>query len=83
MGIYTSTKQTIKTTIEINADLLYRARLKAIEEQKSLKQIINESLAKELHREHSNSPEKNITIGGHRLGGIKGGLRRADIYENF
>ena len=83
MGIYPATKPAIKTTIEINADILYKVRLKAIKEQKSLKQIINDSLAKELQTKYSNSPKKKIIIGGHRLGGIKGGLRRSDIYENF
>ncbi len=83
MTFHAPDKPTVKTTVEINADLLYKARLKAIEEQKSLKQIINDSLAKELQTEHISGPEKKITIGGHWLGGIRGALCRVDIYENF
>ncbi|PIY68974.1 hypothetical protein COY90_03110 [Candidatus Roizmanbacteria bacterium CG_4_10_14_0_8_um_filter_39_9] len=40
--------QTIKTTVEIDANLFYLAKMKALEEKKSLKEIINLSLAKNL-----------------------------------
>lgn len=40
--------QTIKTTIEIDANLFYLAKMKALQEKKSLKEIINLSLAKNL-----------------------------------
>ena len=76
--------QIVKTTIMIDAELLYLAKMKALKEKKSLKEIINESLAKELGRqEKKREKTQNIKIGGYKLGGIKGGLRRIDIYENF
>lgn len=40
--------QTVKTTIEIDADLFYLAKMKALQEKKSLKEVINFSLAKSL-----------------------------------
>lgn len=40
--------QTVKTTIEIDANLFYLAKMKALQERKSLKEIINLSLAKNL-----------------------------------
>ena len=40
--------QTVKTTIEIDANLFYLAKMKAFQEKKSLKEIINLSLAKNL-----------------------------------
>lgn len=40
--------QTVKTTVEIDANLFYLAKMKALEEKKSLKEIINLSLAKNL-----------------------------------
>ncbi len=40
--------QTVKTTIEIDANLFYLAKMKALQEKKSLKEIINFSLAKNL-----------------------------------
>ena len=40
--------QTVKTTIEIDANLFYLAKMKALQEKKSLKEVINLSLAKNL-----------------------------------
>lgn len=40
--------QTVKTTIEIDANLFYLAKMKALQEKKSLKEVINFSLAKSL-----------------------------------
>ncbi|OGK08836.1 hypothetical protein A2767_07145 [Candidatus Roizmanbacteria bacterium RIFCSPHIGHO2_01_FULL_35_10] len=75
--------QTVKTTVEINPDLLYMAKIKALKENKSLKEIINESLKKELGIKTKIKKTKPVQIGGYNLGGIKGSLRREDIYENF
>lgn len=43
--------QTVKTTIEINSNLFYLAKMKALQEKKSLKEIINLSLAKSLRND--------------------------------
>lgn len=40
--------QQVKTTVEINSDLLFLAKMRALQEGKSLKDIINSSLAKNL-----------------------------------
>lgn len=40
--------QQVKTTVEIDSDLLFLAKMRALQEGKSLKDIINISLAKNL-----------------------------------
>lgn len=40
--------QTVKTTIEIDANLFYLAKMKALQERISLKEVVNLSLAKNL-----------------------------------
>lgn len=40
--------QTIKTTVEIDSNLFYLAKMRALQEKKSLKEIVNLSLAKNL-----------------------------------
>ena len=40
--------QTVKTTIEIDANLFYLAKMKALQEKTSLKDVVNISLAKNL-----------------------------------
>lgn len=50
--------QTVKTTVEINADLLFLAKMRALQEGKSLKDIINISLAKNLKA----SKEKTVDL---------------------
>lgn len=76
--------ETIKTTVEIDAQLLYLAKMKALKEKKTLKEIIRESLARNLGvRKEKRKGKKKITIGGYHLGGIKGSLRRVAIYEDL
>jgi hypothetical protein len=41
--------QTVKTTIEIEANLFYLAKMKALQENMSLKEVFNFSLAKSLN----------------------------------
>lgn len=40
--------QTVKTTIEIDSNLFYLAKMKALQDKTSLKELINFSLAKNL-----------------------------------
>lgn len=77
--------QSVKTTIELTRDILYLAKMKALKERKTLKAVITESLLKELSPKKLNNKRNKlpIKIGGYKLGGIKGGLRRVDIYEDF
>ena len=72
----------VKTTIELDARLLYLAKMKALQERKTLKEVISESLEKELKIKKAGKEKKALPIGGYNLGGIKGTLRRIDIYED-
>lgn len=48
--------QPVKTTIEIDSRLFYLAKMKALQERKSLKEIVNQSLAETL------SPAQSKTV---------------------
>lgn len=75
-------KQTIKTTIEIDTNLLYLAKRKALDEQITLKDVVNQSL--KLHLTQKPNPkQKPVIIGGHHLGGVKTDLSRDKIYDNY
>jgi len=75
---------TAKTTVEIDSQLLYGIKLKALEEGKSIKQVINECLAQGVGVKTGKRLKKSTAkIGGYRLGGIKDNLRRIDIYEDI
>lgn len=74
-------KQTIKTTIEIEADLLYLAKRKALDENSSLKNVVNESL--KLNLTQKQHKQKTIKIGGHHLGKVKTNISRDEIYDNY
>ncbi len=71
-----------KTTVEIDVTLLQEAKMKAIRERKSLKEILNESLAKELGVKRIKARKEKIIIGGYKLGGVQGDLRRVALYED-
>lgn len=73
--------QKIKTTVELDAQILYLAKLKALREKKTLRQLVNESLARNLGAVLPRQPGTPIKIGGHKLGGVKSDLRRTEIYE--
>ena len=75
--------QTARTTIELDKELLKRAKQKALEEDKSLREIIGEVLQKGLeeHREAKlNNVKKRIKLKSYPLG-VKGPLRRVEIYD--
>lgn len=75
--------QTARTTIELDKDLLKKAKQKAIEEDKSLKEVIGEVLQKGLegHRKAKlNNVKKRIKLKSYPLG-VKGTLRRVEIYD--
>lgn len=44
---------TVKTTVEIQTDLLKLAKLRAIQEEKTLKEIVNQSLADHLDNDNN------------------------------
>ena len=77
--------QTQKTTIELDKQLINLAKMQAIKEGKTLKDIITDGLKNRLGLQDQTKKGKSPTvkIGGHKLGGIIGSLHRADLYEDF
>lgn len=75
--------QTVKTTVEIDQNLLYLVKMKALKEGKTLKELINGGLAREVGLVQKVKTRQNSKIGGRHLGGVRGNLRRAEIYDNF
>lgn len=79
--------QTARTTIEIDKGLLKMAKQMAIEEDKTLKQIINEALEKLVDIEANERYRKKKTqakrypFRAYNLGKIKGTLSREEIYD--
>lgn len=73
--------QLIKTTVELDKNILYLAKKKALEEGKTLREIFMDSLKEHLKIIDKPKKKKIPKIGGHRLGNFKGSLRRVDIYD--
>lgn len=74
---------TVKTTVELDRELLLAAKMQALREQKTLKEYIRESLVRHLHRPVQ--PDKKVlsAIGGYHLGGVKTSLKRREIYDHL
>lgn len=69
-----------KTTIQIDPELLYQAKLKALQEKVTLKEIVEKSIASYIQNRHK--PSKKVAkIGGYNLGGIKTTLTRDQMYD--
>lgn len=75
--------QTVRTTIELDKELLKKAKQKAIEEDKSLRQVVNEVLKKEfgLKTERKNKPKFEFRT--YNMGVVKLPLTREEIYEEI
>ena len=74
--------QTARTTIELDKQLLKKAKRKALEEDKTLKEMISEILRKDLRNlEKKKTTKKKIKIRTYRMGEIKGTLSREEIYD--
>jgi hypothetical protein len=76
-------EQLAKTTVYFEKPLLYLAKKKALEESKTLKQVLKEALAKHLGVSIRKTPVKKIKFGGYNLGKIKGNLSRKELYDRF
>jgi hypothetical protein len=74
--------QTTKTTIELENELVYWAKIKALNEGRTLREVIAESLKQSLGIEPKKLI-KPVKIGNYALGGVKGGLRRVDLYDDL
>jgi len=70
--------QTVRTTIELDKELLKRAKRKALEEDKNLKQLITEALKRELLGEYPK--KRKVKFKATRLG-VTGTLKREEIYD--
>lgn len=77
------TEQLTKTTVYLDKYLLFLSKKRALEEGKTLKQVIKEALGKHLGITLAKAPSKKINFGGYDLGKIKGKLTRQEIYERF
>jgi predicted transcriptional regulator len=73
--------ETARTTIELDKDLIKKAKQKAIAEDKSLKQLISEAVEKIVETPRKVKIEKRIKIRTYDMGPIKGTLRREEIYD--
>jgi len=75
-------QQYVKTTVEIDPDLLYQAKLKALQQGKSFKDIVHETMIRYIREPERKVKFKKIPrIGGYHLGSFKTKLRRTDIYD--
>lgn len=76
--------QTVRTTIELDKELLKRAKRKALEEDKNLKQVISEALKKQLEPETTyerKARAKKYPFKAYNMGKVKGNLSREEIYD--
>lgn len=75
--------QTARTTIELDKQLLKKAKRKALEEDKTLKEVISEILRKDLRNleKKKKTTKKKIKIRTYHMGEIKGTLSREEIYD--
>lgn len=76
--------QTVRTTIELDKDLLKKAKRMALEEEKTLKDVINEAVRKQLESEtplKSKTKAKKYPFKTYHMGKMKGTLRRVEIYD--
>lgn len=72
----------VKTTIFIDPDLFYLARVKALEQKTTLKKLVNDGLRIVVQNVpvKTHTPAK-IKWGSYDLGPIKGKLTREEIYD--
>jgi hypothetical protein len=70
--------QTARTTIELDKDLLKKAKQRALEEDKSLKELITEGL--KIRIEEREPKKRKVKFKAYKLG-VKGSLRREEIYD--
>lgn len=73
--------QTARTTIEIDKDLLRQVKQRAIEEDKTLRELITEALAKAVRHPWQKKAGRKIRIRTYNMGEIKGTLSREEIYD--
>lgn len=75
--------QPARTTVQIDPEILYLVKTRALEQKKTLRELINEALLDLVKNTKLQTETSHVKIGGHNLGGIKGNLSREEIYEGF
>lgn len=73
--------QTARTTIEIDKGLLKQVKQRALEEDKTLRELITEALEKSLRSSWQKKAAKITRIRTYNMGEIKGTLSREEIYD--
>lgn len=73
--------QTVRTTIELDKELLKMAKQRALEEDKSLKQLMKEAVEKIVEPKRKRATKKRIKIRTYDMGEIRGTLSREEIYD--
>lgn len=74
--------QTARTTIELDKEILKEAKQRAIEEEKSLKKIINEAL-RDQFRLNAKRKKTKFKFKSYDMGDIKTPLTHEYIYEDI
>lgn len=81
--------QLTRTTIQIEEELLKEAKKRAIDEAKTLRELIKEALEEKLGKPKKRAKRKRKNLRfedifeAWDLGGIKGRLSREEIYEDL
>lgn len=77
--------QTARTTIELDKELLKKVKQRAIDEERSLKQFIDEAVRKQLEekvvKKRESKAKKIYPFKAYDMGEMKGTLRREEIYD--
>lgn len=78
--------QSIRTTVQLDPQLLKNVKLKMIDEQMSFRQMVESSLEAAISGrilpKTTKKSKKKISFGGYNLGGISSKLSRDEIYED-
>jgi hypothetical protein len=69
-----------RTTVLLDDELYRQAKKTAVDEDKSLKELVETALTRYLNQRHQTLPKKRPKFGVYRLR-IKGDLRRETIYD--
>lgn len=77
--------QLTKTTVYLDKNLLFLIKKKALEERKTLKELMKEAVSRYLglHVSISKALPHKVKFGGFDMGKIKGSLSREEIYDRF
>ena len=72
-----------RTTVAIEENLLKEAKKVALEEDKTLKELVNEALINQLKKpgQKKITAPKKFPFKAYHMGKIKGTLRRVEIYD--